>query len=101
MASKRGSFFWGADRARRIASAGRIGLYRKDGCTGYYFIKNLSAQAKKHPGQIERAYIDEQIRRLDGSVITSQREAETYCHRRNAEINEMLLALSGQTIQRQ
>lgn len=88
----------GADRARRIASAGRIGLYRKDGCAGFYFIKNLAAQAKKHPGQIEKAYIDEQIRRLDGSVVTSQREAETYCHRRNAEINEMLLALSGETI---
>ena len=90
----------GKDRAERVSSAPRgLGLYRRRGREGFFFVKNLAAQAKKHPGQIERAYIDEQIRRLDGSVVTSQREAETYCHRRNAEINEMLLALSGQTIQ--
>ena len=89
----------GRDRAARVASAPRgLGLYRRAGRDGFFFIKNLSAQAKKHPGRIKPAYVDEQIKRSDGSLVTQQKEAEAYCHRRNAEIKEMLLALEGECV---
>lgn len=96
---KRGPFFVGQDRASRVGSAPRgLGLYRRSGRDGFFFIKNLAAQAKRHPGRIKPAYIDEQIRRSDGALVTSQKEAETYCHRRNAQIKDMLLALEGETV---
>ena len=65
----------GKDRAERVSSAPRgLGLYRRRGREGFFFVKNLAAQAKKHPGQIERAYIDEQIRRLtEASSPASER----------------------------
>ena len=83
----------------RVASAPRgVGLYRRAGRDGFFFIKNLSAQAKKHPGRIKPAYIDEQIKRADGVLVTSQKEAEIHCHRRNAQIQDMLLSLEGDCI---
>ncbi len=89
----------GRDRATRVASAPRgLGLYRRAGRDGFFFIKNLSAQSKKHPGRIKPAYIDEQIKRGDGVLVTSQKEAENYCHRRNAHIQDMLLSLEGEHI---
>ena len=63
-----------------------------------FFVKNLAAQAKRHPGQIKRAYIDEQVRSATGDLVTNQKAAEAYCHRRNAEIAEMLLSLNGEFI---
>jgi len=82
-----------------VTSAPRgLGLYRRAGREGFFFIKNLAAQAKRHPGQIKRSYIDEQIRSATGDLVTSQKAAEAYCHRRKAEIDEMLLSLNGEFI---
>lgn len=89
----------GKDRASRVASAARgLGLYRRAGRDGYFFIKNLAAQAKRYPGRIKPSYVDEQIKRADGTLVTSQKEAEAYCHRRNGQIQEMLMTLAGDTI---
>lgn len=89
----------GRDRPTKVASAPRgLGLYRRAGRDGFFFVKNLAAQAKKHPGRIKPTYIDEQIKRSDGCLITSQKEAESYCYRRSAQIQEMLLTLKGETV---
>ncbi len=61
-------------------------------------MRNLAAQAKRHPGQIKRSYIDEQIRSATGDLLISQKAAEAYCQRRKAEIDEMLLSLKGEFI---
>ena len=99
MVPKRGPFFLGRDRATRVASAPRgLGLYRRAGRDGFFFVKNLAAQAKQYPGKIKPVYVDEQIKRSDGQLVTKQKEAEAYCHRRNAEIQEMLLALAGDRV---
>ena len=89
----------GRDRASRVSSAPRgLGLYRRSGRDGFFFIKNLAAQARRHPGRIKPVYVDEQIKRTGGALVTSQKEAEAYCNRRNAQIQDMLLALEGETI---
>ena len=75
-----------------------LGLYRRAGREGLFFIRNLAAQAKRHTGQIKRSYIDEQIRSATGDLLTSQKAAEAYCQRRKAEIDEMLLSLKGEFI---
>ena len=64
------------------------------------FFSSGTSQLKpsRYPGQIKRAYIDEQIRSATGELITTQKAAEAYCHRRNAEIAEMLLSLNGEFI---
>jgi hypothetical protein len=89
----------GRDRPTRVSSAPRgLGLYRRAGRDGFFFVKNLAAQAKKYPGRIKPTYIDEQIKRSDGCLITIQKEAESYCYRRSAQIQEMLLCLKGETV---
>ena len=90
----------GRDRASRVTSAPRgLGLYRRSGREGFFFVKNLSANAKRYPpGTVSPTYIDEQIKRSDSVLITFQKEAEAYCHRRSAQINEMFLALDGEDI---
>ena len=89
----------GRDRAERVSSAPRgLGLYRRAGRSGFFFVKNLAVQAKKYPERIKPAFIDEWIKRADGSLVTSQKEAETYCLRRNAQIQDMLLSLAGEII---
>jgi len=75
-----------------------MGLYRRAGRDGFFFVKNLAAPAKRFPGKIHRVWVDEQIKRSDGQLVTRQKEAEVYCHRRNAEIQEMLLALARETV---
>ena len=46
----------GRDRATRVASAPRgLGLYRCAGRDGFFFVKNLAAQAKQYPGKIKKA----------------------------------------------
>jgi hypothetical protein len=81
-----------------VASAPRgLGLYRRAGRDGFFFIKNLAAQAKRYPGKFKPAYIDEWIKRMDGTLVTSKKEAEIYCHRRNAQIQDMLESLAGET----
>ena len=89
----------GRDRPTKVASAPRgLGLYRRAGRDGFFFIKNLAAQAKRYPGKIKPPYVDEWIKRMDGTLVTNQKEAETYCHRRNAQIQDKLLYLAGETI---
>ena len=89
----------GRDRPTRVASAPRgLGLYRRAGRDGFFFVKNLAAQAKLYPGRIQPKYIDEWIKRADGTLVTSQKEAKSYCHRRNGHIQEMLLTLAGDTV---
>ena len=89
----------GRDRPTRVSSAPRgLGLYRRAGRDGFFFVKNLAAPAKRFPGKIHPVWVDEQIKRSDGQLVTRQKEAEAYCHRRNAEIQEMLLALAGETV---
>lgn len=89
----------GRDRAKRVSSAPRgLGLYRREGREGFFFVKNLAAQAKTYPGRIKPIYLDEWIKSPTGQLITAQKAAEAYCHRRNAEIQEMLLSLKGETI---
>jgi len=89
----------GRDRAIRVTLAPRgLGLYRRVGREGFFFIKNLAAQSKRHPGQIKRAHIDEQVISATGDLVTNQKAAEAYCHRKNAEIAEMLLSLNGEFI---
>ncbi len=88
----------GRDRPTKGASAPRgLGLYRRAGRDGFFFIKNLAAQAKRYPGKIKPVYIDEWIKRMDGTLVTSKKEAEIYCHRRNAQIKDMLESLAGET----
>ena len=89
----------GRDRPTRVSSAPRgLGLYRRAGRDGFFFVKNLAEQAKRYPGKIHPVYVDEQIKRSDGQLVTRQKEAQAYCHRRNAEIQEMLLAIAGETV---
>jgi hypothetical protein len=89
----------GRYRPTKVASAPRgLGLYRRAGRDGFFFIKNLAAQAKRFPGKIKPGYVDEWIKRMDGTLITSQKEAETYCYRRNAQIQDMLQSLAGETV---
>ena len=99
MDPKTGSIFVGRDRATRVASAPRgLGLYRRAGRDGFFYVKNLAAQAKLYPGRIKPVYVDEQIRSSTGDLVTTQKAAEAYCHRRNAEVAEMLLSLKGEFI---
>lgn len=35
---------------------------------------------------------------MDGTLVTGQKEAENYCHRRNAQIQEMLLTIAGEIV---
>ena len=35
---------------------------------------------------------------MDGTLVTSQKDADSYCHRRNAQIQDKLLSLAGETI---
>ena len=89
----------GRDRPTKVASAPRgLGLYRRAGRDGFFFVKNLAAQAKRYPGKIKPVYVDEWIKRMDGTLVTNQKEAENYCHRRNAQIQDKLLSLAGETI---
>ena len=89
----------GRDRASRVTSAPRgLGLYRRAGREGFFYVKNLAAQAKRYPGRFKTTYVDEQIRSATGELVTTQKEAEAYCHRRNAENAEMLLSLKGEFI---
>jgi hypothetical protein len=65
----------GRDRASRVTSAPRgLGLYRRSGREGFFFVKNLAAEAKRYPAvTVSPTYIDEQIRRRDSVLITPQK----------------------------
>jgi len=98
----------GRDKPSRVEGTPRgLGLYRRQGREGFFFIKNLSHIAKQHPGAFERSgQFDEWIKRPDGSLVVSLAEAKAYCKRRSGELDERKLALrrpttsySGQDLQ--
>ena len=56
-----------------------LGLYRRSGREGFFFVKNLAAKPKRQPaGTVSPTYIDEQIRRSDSVLITSQKAADQW-----------------------
>ena len=79
MVPKTGTIFLGRDRASRVTSAPRgLGLYRRAGREGFFYVKNLAAQAKRYPGRLKTTYIDEQIRSATGEqVLHFRSEHET------------------------
>jgi integrase len=85
----------GRDKPTKVEGTPRgLGLYRRQGREGFFFIKNLSHVAKKHPGAFERnGQFDEWIKRPDGSLVGSLSEAKAYCQRRSGELDELKLAL--------
>ena len=85
----------GRDKPIRVEPTPRgLGLYRRQGREGFFFIKNWSHLAKQHPGAFEGSgQFDEWIRRADGSLVVSIAEAKAYCLRRNAELETRKLAL--------
>jgi len=85
----------GRDKPTRVEGTPRgLGLYRRQGREGFFFIKNWAHIAKKHPGAFERnGQFDEWIKRADGSLVVSLAEAKAYCQRRSGELEERKLAL--------
>ena len=85
----------GRDKPIRVEPTPRgLGLYRRQGREGFFFIKNWSHLARKHPQAFEKGgQFDEWIKKADGSVVTSMAEAKAYCLRRNAELETRKLAL--------
>ena len=88
----------GRDKPTRVEGTPRgLGLYRRQGREGFFFVKNWSHLAKRHPGAFEGGgQFDEWIKRADGSIVTSLSEAKAYCYKRNAELESRKLALQGQ-----
>jgi hypothetical protein len=85
----------GRDKPTRVEGTPRgLGLYRRQGREGFFFVKNWSHIAKEYPGAFEgNGQFDEWIRRADGSLVVSLAEAKAYCQRRSGELEERKLAL--------
>ncbi|MCP9805200.1 phage integrase SAM-like domain-containing protein, partial [Cyanobium sp. T1B-Tous] len=85
----------GRDKPTKVEGTPRgLGLYRRQGREGFFFIKNWAHLAKEHPGAFERnGQYDEWIRRPDGSLVGSLAEAKAYCQRRTGELLERKHAL--------
>lgn len=90
----------GRDKPTRVEGTPRgLGLYRRQGREGFFFVKNWSHLAKRYPGAFERdGQFDEWIKRADGSIVASLNEAKAYCYSRNAELERRKLALQGQYV---
>ena len=90
----------GRDKPTRVEGTPRgLGLYRRQGRGGFFFIKNWSHIAKEFPGAFERnGQFDEWIRRADGSLVDNLKEAKAYCLRRSGELEQRKLALKQPTI---
>ena len=90
----------GRDRAIRVEGTPRgLGLYRRQGREGFFFVKNWSHLAKEFPGALERnGQFDEWIKRPDGSLIDNLKEAKAYCFRRTGELEQRKLALTQPTV---
>lgn len=90
----------GRDRAIRVEGTPRgLGLYRRQGREGFFFVKNWSHLAKEFPGALERnGQFDEWIKRPDGSLIDNVKEAKAYCFRRTGELEQRKLALTQPTV---
>ena len=86
----------GRDKPSRVEGTPRgLGLYRRQGREGFFFIKNWSHLAKEFPGAFERnGQFDEWIKRVDGTLVVSLAEAKAYCQRRSGELAERKLALT-------
>jgi integrase len=90
----------GRDRPTRVEGTPRgLGLYRRQGREGFFFVKNWAHIAKEHPGVFGRnGQFDEWIKRPDGSLIDNLKEAKAYCLRRCAELEQRKLALTQPAI---
>jgi len=90
----------GRDKPTRVEGTPRgLGLYRRQGREGFFFIKNWSHIAKEFPGALERnGQFDEWIKRADGSLVDNLKEAKAYCLRRTGELEQRKLALTQPTI---
>jgi integrase len=88
----------GRDKPIRVEPTPRgLGLYRRQGREGFFFIKNWSHLAKAHPGAFNNGgQFDEWIKRADGALVVSLAEAKAYCHRRNGQLETQKLALKRQ-----
>jgi len=90
----------GRDKPTRVEGTPRgLGLYRRQGREGFFFIKNWSHLAKKFPGAFEHnGQFDEWIKRADGSLVDNLKEAKAYCLRRTGELEQRKIALTYPSI---
>ncbi|MFM8674214.1 MAG: hypothetical protein ACKOCA_04145, partial [Vulcanococcus sp.] len=90
----------GRDKPTRVEGTPRgLGLYRRQGREGFFFVKNWSHLAKEFPDAFERnGQFDEWIRRADGTLVNNLKEAKAYCHRRTGELEQRKLALTQSSI---
>ena len=90
----------GRDKPTKVEGTPRgLGLYRRQGREGFFFIKDWSHLAKEFPGAFEHnGRWEEWIKRPDGSLIVTLREAKAYCLRRCAELEQRKLALTQPAI---
>jgi hypothetical protein len=90
----------GRDKPNRVEGTPRgLGLYRRQGREGFFFIKNWSHLAKEFPGAFERnGQFDEWIKRTDGTLVDNLKEAKAYCLRRSGELEQRKIALTQPTI---
>ena len=90
----------GRDRATRVEGTPRgLGLYRRQGREGFFFVKNWSHLAKEFPGALEgNGQFDEWIKRSDGTLVDNLKEAKAYCYRRTGELEQRKLAITQPTI---
>ena len=90
----------GRDKPTRVEGTPRgLGLYRRQGREGFFFIKNWSHVSRQFPGTLERnGQFDEWIKRPDGSLVDNLKEAKAYCLRRCGELEQRKLALTQPAI---
>lgn len=86
----------GRDKPTRVEGTPRgLGLYRRKGREGFFFIKNWAHIAKEFPGSLERnGQFDEWIKRPDGSLVDNLKEAKAYCQRRCGELELRKLSIT-------
>jgi len=90
----------GRDKPTRVDGTPRgLGLYRRQGREGFFFVKNLSHIAKEFPEAFERnGQINEWIKRADGSIVDNVKEAKAYCYRRIGDIEQRKVILRSATV---
>jgi hypothetical protein len=90
----------GRDRPTRVEGTPRgLGLYRRQGREGFFFIKNWSHLAKEFPGAFERnGQFDEWIKRADGTLVDNLKEAKAWCLRRSGELEQRKFGLTQTAI---
>ena len=90
----------GRDKPSRVEGTPRgLGLYRRQGREGFFYVKDWSHLAKEFPGAFERnGRFNEWIKRPDGTLIDNLKEAKAYCYLRTGELEQRKLALRQPTI---